>query len=286
VTSKRKKSRTGQSNRTRPRGQPIAQNEVKGSSTPRAVEGSRQARPLDNAPGDSSSGKKARLWQRLMGNPTWAGITGIAGIVAILVSVGIFLYTLHMQHANSVAKFEVSTTYQYDGSDKWTMNADITNDGPAVAAAVHVDYSAIHESCFVIELIRTPGKKTRSIVRSMKSDLQCPGGSAFVGADQTTSLPGLFIHPLVRLSSSPAWGLFSGTAYNVHPEEQLWINLHFKVTPSLNHMLVKLLPSRPLPGSHFTMKRISPFLSRFGHMDVTGDNVSVSIQNYDAVNYG
>jgi hypothetical protein len=223
-----------------------------------------------------------------MGNPTWVGIAGITGIIALLVSVGIFLYTLHIQddtlqaqHASSLAKFEVATTYQYDGSDKWTMNTDIRNAGPAIAAAVHVDFSANHETVCGLELIPTSGKTT-----SIVHDLQCLDEAVFVGADQKTSLAGLFIHPLARFSALPGWGLFSGTAYNVHPAEELWINLHFKVAAALNRTLVKLLPSHPQPGSYFTMKRISPFLSRFGHLHVTGDNVSVSAQSYEAVNYG
>jgi hypothetical protein len=220
-----------------------------------------------------------------MGNPTWMGIAGITAILALVASIAIFIYTLEMQRASSVAKFEVSTTYQYNGSDRWTMNADITNDGPAVASAVHINYFAIHETCFVTELLFTPGKKTKTVIRSMKNDLQCPDGSAFAGADQTTSLPSLFIHPLARFSSSAAWGLFSGTAYNVHPDEQIWINLHFKVTPALNRILIKLLPSHPIPDSNFPTRRISPFLSRFGQVNVTGDNVSVSVMNYNAVDY-
>jgi integrase len=93
------------------------------------------------------------------------------------------------------------------------MNADILNNGPAVASSVHLVYSALHTTCMVDELIFSPGKRTKVINRSFKQDLQCPDGSVLVNVKQVKVLPGVFIHPLASYSVSSIAG--QGALYSL-----------------------------------------------------------------------
>jgi hypothetical protein len=245
---------------------------------------------LNNSRTSSPEIEPSGRFRRLLGSPTWQGIAGISGIVALVASIGIFLYTLHLQRvssqlqqANATANIEIATTYQYNGSGRWTMNAAISNNGPAVAKAIRIDYSAVHTVCVETRLLFVPGKRTKVSVRNIKSDLQCPGGGAFIDAKQRRSLPGLFIHPLARLSASPGWGLVSGTAYNVHPDEVIWIDFHFKVAPDLNRKLLKALPTHAIHDVYSPTKIIAPFFAQFKQVDVRGDNIRVSTTSYNAV---
>ena len=232
--------------------------------------------------------KGRRRFTRVLGNSTWQGIAGIVGIAGLVATLIIWIYGINQEHSSlreqqekSIAAVEISTTYQYDGADNWTMLSDISNNGPAVASTIYVNYSVVHTTCAETELQFAPGKRTKVEVRSIKNDLQCVDGSGFTGAKQLTDLPGLFLHPLADFSSSTSWGLVSGTAYTVHPMESIWIDFHFKVTPDLNQKLLKLLPKQVMPDTSSSAGRIAPFFSIFNRVDVAGDNVEVSA---DAVN--
>jgi hypothetical protein len=164
------------------------------------------------------------------------------------------------------------------------MNADISNNGPAVASAVHLGYSALHTTCMIDELLFTPGKRTKVITRSIKEDLQCANGGALISVTPVKALPGLFLHPLAASSISPVIGLFSGTAYDLHVGEDIWVNFHFKVTPDLNRKLMTELPSRPLMPDLNSPSRLSALFVRFKQVSLSGDNVSVTSARYSAVN--
>jgi hypothetical protein len=203
-------------------------------------------------------------------------------LVSIGVSIWLVFYAQSIQRQNSTANLVLTTTYQYDGSDRWTMNVDVSNNGPAVAGAVHLAYSALHSTCVLDELIFTPGKRTKVVTRSVKEDLQCPVGSAFTGVTPVKSLPGLFIHPMASYSANSY--LFSGTAYSLHPSEDIWINLNFKVTSDLNRKLMAELPSRPLMPEMNSPSKLGALFARFSQVTVTGDNVRITSTRYSAVN--
>lgn len=166
------------------------------------------------------------------------------------------------------------------------MNADVSNNGPAVAAAVHLVYSALHTTCTVYELIFAPGKATKVVNRSIKEDLQCADGSALISVIPVKALPGLFIHPLASFSTSLSTGLFSGTAYDLHPGEDIWVNFNFKVTPNLNRKLMAELPPQllPLMPDANSPEMLSALFAHFNQVNVSGDNVKVVSTRYGAVN--
>ena len=257
---------------------------------------SRSERPLPSqsgkSQGDSSIAKDHRRFTRILGNSTWQGIAGIVGIASLVATVLIWVYGINQEQSSvreqqekSTADIEISTTYQYNGADTWTMLSQISNNGPAVASAVYVDYSAVHTTCVETELQFTPGKRTKVTIRSIKNDLQCVDGSGFTGAKQIAEVPGVFMHSLADFSSSAAWGLVSGTAYTVHPMESIWIDFHFKVTPDLNQKLLKVLPKHVMSDTSSSAGRIAPFFSIFNRVDVAGDNIKVSKLAYNAVDF-
>ena len=220
-----------------------------------------------------------------------AGHYGILAIVAIGVSIWLFFYAQNIQDyaqniqkQSTIANMTLTTTYQYHGSDQWTMNMDVSNNGPAVASAVHLVYSAVHTTCIVDELIFSPDKHTKVVTKSVKEGLQCPDGSVFTSATPAKSLPGLFVHPLTSYSANPALGLFSGIAYNLHPGEDIWIDFNFKVTPDLNSKLMAELPSKPLIPAVNSPSKFAALFARFSQVAVTGDNVRMTSARYGAVN--
>jgi hypothetical protein len=208
--------------------------------------------PRNSSSESASPGLTGKL-RKLFSSLVWQGITGILTLLSIGVSIGLVFYTQHiqdyaqsLQKQASIANMTLTTTYLYDGSDQWTMNVDVSNDGPAVASAVHLSYSALHTTCMVDELTFSSNKRTKVVTKSVKQDLQCPDGSILVGAVPAKSLAGLFVHPLTSYSANSAMGLFSGIAYGVYPGEDIFVYLNFKVTPDLNSKLMAELPTKPL----------------------------------------
>jgi hypothetical protein len=228
--------------------------------------------------------KREGLIRKVFASPTWQGITGILALAAIGVSIWLYFYAQNIQRQGATANLTLTTTYQYDGSNRWTMNADVSNNGPAVASAVHLVYSALHTTCMIDELIFTPGKPTRVVNRSIKEDLQCANGSALISVTPVKALPGVFIHPLASYSASPIAGLFSGTAYDLHVGEDIWVNFNFKVTPDLNRKLMAELPSRPLMPDLNSPSKLSALFTRFSQVNVSGDNIKVTSTRYSAAN--
>ena len=98
------------------------------------------------------------------------------------------------------------------------------------------------------------------------------------------SLPGLLIHPLASYSASTTIGLFSATAYNLHPGEDLWINFNFKVTSDLNQKLIKELPVHPLMPDLNSPTELPALFSQFSQVTVNGDNVRMTSFQYGAAN--
>jgi hypothetical protein len=135
------------------------------------------------------------------------------------------------------------------------------------------------------EIIFSPGKRTKVVNRSVKQDLQCPYGSVLVGANQVKALPGLFIHPLESYSVGTIIGLFSGRAYDVHPGEDIWVNLNFQVAPEENRKLMAELPPHPMMSSFSSPNKLSALFTRFGQVAVSGDNVKLAGTRYSAVNF-
>jgi hypothetical protein len=219
--------------------------------------------------------------RRFFTSSAWQGISGVLAAVAIVEAVGFFFYGQHLQNVAATANLEVTTIYRYDGSNLWTMNLEVHNGGPAIAKDIHLVYSGVHTTCFLTKLIYDNGRLKKVSTVAIKSDLQC-GGNALESVVPAKSLAGLNIHPLASFSASDAIKLFSGTAYNVYPDEDLWVDFHFKAASNLNRRLKAAMPHTTYNSSSLT-KIVRPFFSQFSQVTVTGANVRVSPTTYSVM---